>query len=147
MSIEFYYIGCHRPIVLSSQLSEVDKIFRNKMSLNMSIQYSLPRRINIDNSHCSGKSLSVLSRNSNKKENVKIRNKKCPWKSQRTMTSRRKNPILNWYKKEEDSLTTDMDNFFKMKSSIPFLLNPAINIMTQPKLLCSCRTKSILLLL
>lgn len=37
MSIEFYYIGCHRPIVLSSQLSEVDKIFRNKMSLNMSI--------------------------------------------------------------------------------------------------------------
>ena len=117
MSIEFYYIGCHRPIVLSSLSLEVDKIFRNKMSLNMSILYSLPRRMTTAPSHSSGKSLLVPSRNSNKKGNAKIKKNKCPSNHIKTMNPTIINPFLNYHSKEEDSPAIDMDNFFKTKTS------------------------------
>ena len=137
MSIEFYYIGCHRPIVLSSLSSEVDKIFRNKMSLNMSILYSLPRRMITAPSHSSGKSLLVPSRNSNKKGNAKIKKNKCPSNHIKTTNPTTINPFLNYHNKEEDSPAFDMDNFSKTKTSSPSWHSPKTDTTILTKLLFS----------
>ena len=82
-----------------------------------------------------GKSLWVLSRNSNKKENVRRKKNKCLLRQKIIMTSWRRNLFLNWSKREEDLLTIDMDSFFRNKSSLVFLGILSTNITTQMKLL------------
>ena len=105
------------------------------MCLNMSILFLHPRRTSTAQNPFSGKSLSVLSRNSNKKENVRRKKNKCPLRQKIIMTSWRRNLFLNWSKREEDLPTIGMDSFFRNKSSFIFLQILSTNITTQMKLL------------
>jgi len=140
MSIEFYYIGCNRPIVLSSQLLEVDKIFRSKTSSNMSILSSLPKRTSHAKKPSSGKSPWAPSRNSNKNENAKRKSRITLPQLPTILNHPPRNPFSNWSKRGADSPPFVSDSSFKRRSFSPFLQNQITDISTPTKPLFICLT-------